>query len=265
MSSSAAGGRGLLTTLLLHGFTGSSHSWGPIVVDGLASAVGAPVLVDLPGHGRHAGDVGPWRFTFEAVEAGIDALARGEPADLVGYSMGGRLALAYAVRNPRRVRRLVLESASPGLETEEERAARRAHDEDLANFLQTEGIEAFVERWEALELFESQRSLPPAVRASHRARRLLNHPRSLAACLRGLGTGVLPSYWGSLERLRVPVLILVGALDRKFATFGARMAALLPDARVVEIAGAGHAIHLERPDAWLEAVTAFLCGGEGSA
>lgn len=192
-------------------------------------------------------------------------LARGEPVDLVGYSMGGRMALAYAVRNPGQVRRLVLESASPGLETEEERAARRTSDEELARLLETEGIETFVKRWEALELFESQRSLPAPVRANQRARRLLNHPRSLAACLRGLGTGALPSYWGSLAGLRVPVLVLVGALDRKFATLGARMAALLPDARVVEVANAGHAVHLERPDAWLGAVTGFLSGGEGPA
>jgi 2-succinyl-6-hydroxy-2,4-cyclohexadiene-1-carboxylate synthase len=223
------------------------------------------VLLDLPGHGRHAGDAAPWRFTFDAVEAEIAALARGEPVDLVGYSMGGRMALAYAVRNPGQVRRLVLESASPGLETEEERAARRATDEELARLLETEGIEPFVERWEALELFESQRSLPAPIRASHRARRLLNHPRSLAACLRGLGTGALPSYWGSLAGLRVPVLILVGGLDRKFAALGARMAETLPDARVVEFSGAGHAVHLERPDAWIEAVTGFLSGGEGPA
>jgi 2-succinyl-6-hydroxy-2,4-cyclohexadiene-1-carboxylate synthase len=249
----------------MHGFTGSSHSWGPAVLDGLASAVGPPVLLDLPGHGRHAGDAAPWRFTFEAVEAEINALAGGEPADLVGYSMGGRFALAYAVRNPGRVRRLVLESASPGLETEEERVERRASDEALARFVENEGIEAFVERWEALELFESQRSLPAAARATHRARRLLNHPRSVAASLRGLGAGALPSYWGSLAGLRIPVLIVAGALDRKFAAVGARMAELLPDARLVEVAGAGHTVHLEQPDAWLGAVTGFLCGEEGSA
>ena len=94
--------------------------------------VGPPLLLDLPGHGRNGGDAAPWRFTFDAVEAEITALARDEPLDLVGYSMGGRLALAYAVRNPGRVGRLVLESASPGLQTESERAARKESDEALA-------------------------------------------------------------------------------------------------------------------------------------
>jgi len=223
------------------------------------------VLLDLPGHGRHAGDAAPWRFTFDAVEAEITALSREEPVDLVGYSMGGRFALAYAARNPGGVRRLVLESASPGLETEDERAERRASDEVLARQIEEQGVEAFVERWEALELFESQGSLPPTTRATHRARRLLNHPRSLAASLRGMGTGALPSYWASLAGLRVPVLVVVGALDRKFSAIGARMTKLLPDARLVEVAGAGHTVHLERPDAWLGAVTAFLSGEEGSA
>jgi len=234
-------------------------------VDGLASAVGAPVLLDLPGHGGHAGDAAPWRFTFDAVEAEITALARGEPLDLVGYSMGGRVALAYAARNPAQVRRLVLESASPGLETEEERAARRDADEELARFIEREGTEAFVERWESLDLFESQLSLPGATRALHRARRLLNHPRSLAASLRGMGTGALPSYWEALPGIRCPVLILVGALDRKFSALGERMAALLPDARLVEVGGAGHAIHLERPETWLGAVVRFLSDEAGPA
>ena len=223
------------------------------------------MLLDLPGHGRHSGDAAPWRFTFDAVEAEINALCRGEPVDLVGYSMGGRFALAYAARNPGQVRRLVLESASPGLETEDERAERRASDEVLARYLEEQGMAAFVERWEALEIFESQGSLPPATRATQRGRRLLNHPRSLAASLRGMGTGALPSYWGSLAGLRVPVLVIVGALDRKFSEIGARMTQMLPDARLVAVAGAGHTVHLERPDAWLGAVTAFLSGEEARA
>ena len=242
----------------MHGFTGSAQSWGDPIVDGLASAVGSPLLLDLPGHGRHRGDLAPWRFTLDAVEAELTALARDEPVDLVGYSMGGRVALAYAVRNPERVRRLVLESASPGLETEEERSARRESDEALARRIEDEGVAAFVDYWEGLSLFESQERLPESVRARTRALRLQNRPASLAASLRGLGTGALPSYWGALSALGVPVLALVGALDRKFAAIGARMVQALPRGTLTEVPGAGHTIHLERPDAWVQAVTGFL-------
>lgn len=231
------------------------------MVDGLASCAGPPVLLDLPGHGRHAGLVGAWRFTLEAVEAEVDALAGSEPLDLVGYSMGGRLALAYACRHPHRVGRLVLESASPGLRTEEERTARRLEDEALARRIEAGGIPAFVDEWEGLPLFASQASLPPEVRARQRAVRLGNHSDSLAAALRGLGTGVLPSYWGALATLPFPVLLVAGALDPKFVDIGRRMASALRHARLVEVPGVGHTVHLEQPGAWLAAVTGFL--GEG--
>lgn len=218
------------------------------------------MLVDLPGHGRHAGITAPWRFTLEGMDATLDRASGGEPMDLVGYSMGGRLALAYTVRNPGRVRSLVLESASPGLADAEERARRREEDEVLARRLETEGVERFVDHWEALPLFESQRGLPQEVRSRHRALRLRNDPRSLAAALRGLGTGALPSYWDALGGITVPVLLVVGSLDLKFVEIARRMAGLLTDARVAEVPGAGHAVHLERPAAWLEAVTGFLGG-----
>lgn len=278
--------------VLLHGFTGSSASWGDVLLDGLASAGLGPVMVDAPGHGARAGEANPADFTLERVEALVDGAVggvgsggsagrdprggrRGDPRDgagddgsdggpagspfpLVGYSMGGRLALAYAVAHPERVSALVLESASPGLPTEEERAARRAADEALARRLEADGIEAFVDFWEGLPLFETRRALPARVRERQRALRLANDPRSLAASLRGLGTGALPGFWDALPGLDLPVLLLAGSLDRKFVGIAGRMAARLPRARQVVVPGAGHTVHLERPAAWLEAVVGFL-------
>ena len=236
-------------------------SWGDPIVDGLASAVGPPVLVDLPGHGRHAGETDPARFTLGAVEEELLALTDDGPVDLAGYSMGGRVALAFAVRHPGRVRSLVLESASPGLATEAERATRRQEDESLADWIEHTGIKAFVVRWEALPLFETQKALPAHVRGAHRARRWMNNPASLAASLRGMGTGALPSCWGSLPGLRVPVLLMAGVHDLKFVEIARRMAAELPLARLELVAGAGHTVHLEQPGAWLDLVTDFLREG----
>ena len=244
--------------VLLHGFTGSSAAWGADVVDGLSSAGRSPVLVDLPGHGRHAGVVAPWRFTVEAVAADILRYVTRGPVDLVGYSMGGRLALDFAVTYPHRVRRLVLESASPGLETDEERARRRADDEELAKRLEEEGIESFVDHWEDLPLFESQKALPGDVRAAHRAGRLRNHAPSLAAALRGLGTGSLPSRWNALGHCPVPTLILAGELDTRYVDIGERMRARMPNAQLVVVPGVGHTVHLEKAAAWVEAVVGFL-------
>jgi 2-succinyl-6-hydroxy-2,4-cyclohexadiene-1-carboxylate synthase len=248
----------MVSPVLLHGFTGSSASWGGGLLDALSSAGLPPVLVDAPGHGARSGETDPAAFTLERVEGLVEEAAGPGPVPLVGYSMGGRLALACAVRRPHQVSALVLESSSPGLARAEERADRRASDEALARRLEEEGMESFVDFWESLPLFASREALPAEVRYRQRALRLANDPRSLAASLRGLGTGALPSFWEALPGLALPVLLLVGGRDRKFGGIARRMAERLPDAEVVTVRGAGHTVHLERPEAWLEAVVEFL-------
>lgn len=246
--------------VLVHGFTGSSESWGEGIVDGLTAAGHPPSLLDLPGHGRDARQGGA-RGVAATLDGALGVIggAVGEGrADVVGYSMGGRLALHFAVEHAERVRRLVLESASPGLATEAERSARRATDEELATFLLARGVEAFVDRWEAQPLFASQSSIDARARARQRRLRLRNEPSALAAALRGLGTGALPSLWERLGEVVAPTLLLVGELDGKFVEIAERMATRIPDARVVVVPGAGHTVHSERPVEWLAAVTGFL-------
>lgn len=224
---------------------------------GLAGAGFPPVLVDLPGHGADAGARDPGELTLEAALAGIGA-AGAWPTDLIGYSMGGRLALHFAAAYPQKVRRLVLESASPGLESDGERAERRRADELLATLAEEKGIEWFVEHWESRPMFATRRRLDPATSARQRDLRLRNDPASLAAALRGLGTGALPSLWDRLPSIAQPTLLLVGELDRKFVEVGERMARAMPHARLEVVPAAGHTVHLEAPGAWLEAVTGFL-------
>ena len=171
--------------------------------------------------------------------------------------MGGRIALAGAVRMPDRVSNLVLESASPGLAGESERRARRRADEALAEGILRGGMEAFVDHWMGLPLFATQGKLPPRIRALTRQRKLKNVPEALAACLRGMGTGAQPSFWDSLPTLDLPTLLLAGEEDRKFTLVAERMAERLPRATLRLIPRSGHAIHLENPFAWLAAVRTF--------
>ena len=243
--------------VLLHGFMGSATAWGDRLVDGITGAGLTPVLVDLPGHGRDAGRSDPAAFTLGGALAHVTR-AGDWPTDLVGYSLGGRIALHFAAAYPERVRRLVLESASPGLATEEERRMRRASDEALATQVLDEGVAAFVDAWEAQPLFASRAGIDVAERARQRALRVRNDAGSIAATLRGLGTGRLPSLWGRLPEIEVPTLLVVGALDATYAEIARRMADAMPHARVAEVAEAGHTVHLEQPNAWLAAVTGFL-------
>jgi 2-succinyl-6-hydroxy-2,4-cyclohexadiene-1-carboxylate synthase len=246
--------------LLLHGFTGSAAAWGDRILSGLAQ-LRRVIAVDLPGHGRSDRPVDRACYALPAVVQGLcellDALDA-PSADWVGYSMGGRVALGAAVLAPERVARLVLEGASPGLATEEERTARREQDEALARRLEAAGIEAFIDEWASLPIFASQRRLPERVRAAERERRLANDPRALAACLRGLGTGSQPSFWERLAEVRAPALLLTGDEDAKFTRIAAQMASRLPHAESATVPGAGHCAHLEAPGPWLEVVTSWM-------
>ncbi|MDO8212895.1 2-succinyl-6-hydroxy-2,4-cyclohexadiene-1-carboxylate synthase [Conexibacter sp. CPCC 206217] len=235
------------TIVLLHGFTQTGRSWDPVV-----AAMGEryrALAPDLRGHGS-AADARP--VDFGAIEADVLALAPRRLA-LAGYSMGGRIALDLAL-SPEgigRIDRLTLIGASPGLRTAGERAARRAADEILADRIEAEGVEAFARRWAAQPLFADQ---PPAVAAAAHAERLRSTPAGLAASLRGVGTGAMEPLWERLGELRVPVTLIAGERDAKFRALAEQMAALIPDATLHVVAGAGHAVQLEQP----EAVAALL-------
>lgn len=252
--------------LLLHGFTGSSESWS-FHVD-FFSREFQVITMDLPGHGRTESPPEPGRYAMEVCSRDVIALLQeivSGPVNLLGYSMGGRLALHVALTYPAMIQRLILESASPGLQTAAERRERRESDRRLATFIEQEGIEAFVNRWQQLPLFASQAALSPSVRDRLRRQRLSNQPAGLANSLRGMGTGAQPSLWSRLLQLRPPLLLLVGQRDRKFLAIGRLIQALAPDARLIVAPDAGHNVHLERPDLFDEIILDYLNHGEGNA
>jgi len=242
--------------LLLHGFTGNRSTFAHLRERLTPHA--EVVAVDLPGHGESPFPEGTtFASTLGALRALLDALGL-QQVDVAGYSLGARVALGLAVECGARVRRLVLESGSPGLRRRRDRGERRRQDEALAARLETAGVPAFVERWEALPLFAGVRALPGDVQQALRARRLAGNAEGLALSLRRLGLGAQPSYWSALPGLRTPTLLLSGGRDAKFTAVLRRMAAELPVVWGHVFAGAGHAPHLEVPDAWAREVTGFL-------
>ena len=212
--------------VLLHGFTQTGASW-----DGVVRELAGRYRALAPDLGA-----GPWEAELDRLEAVAP------PAfTLAGYSMGGRLALALALRIPERVQRLVLVSASPGLSDEGERAARREADEALAARIEAIGAEAFAHEWAAQPLFAEQ---PPEVAAAAHEDRLRRSAAEHAAQLRGLGTGTMPSLWDRLGELAMPVTLMVGEHDAKFRAIAERMGL-----DTIVVPGAGHAVHLEAPAA----------------
>ena len=195
-------------------------------------------------------------FDEPALEASLAAIrAAGRDGVLVGYSMGGRLALRAALRDPAAYRALVLLGATPGIENDARRRQRRAADDELADWMEGAPITAIVDHWESQPVFAGQ-SWDLVER--QRRGRLSHQPKKLAAMLRATGQGVLEPVWDDLDRLEMPVLAVAGESDDKYVQIAQRMAERLPLGRSAVIAGAGHAAHLQRPDEFSDLLLDFL-------
>ena len=246
------------TVLFLHGFMGSSADWNETVA--VLKDRFYCIAPDLPGHGDSTGLPYPDSYTIEGAAKELVDLLDGvkiSKATVAGYSMGGRLALYFALRHPERCASLFLESASPGLETEEGRKARRETDERRAVCLETESFEQFLEDWYRQPLFESLARDEALLRRTIESRRS-NDPMDLARSLRAMGTGSQPSLWGKFAGLRMPALAVSGDLDGKYVKITHRMAAESPMLGCATIPGAGHNVHAEASGRYLEILWRFL-------
>ena len=231
--------------MLVHGFTQTRHAW-DVVAPRLVERYEV-IAVDAPGHG----DSGAIRADLPSAAPMLGAA--GGSATYVGYSMGGRLCLQLALARPELVRRLVLVSTTAGIEDPAERAARRQSDEDLAASIERGGVDAFLDRWLALPLFAT---LPRDAASLDDRRR--NTAAGLASSLRLAGAGAQASLWDRLGELPMPVLILAGEHDPKYVTIGRRLSELIPESTFQVVEDAGHAVHLERPDAFARVLEAWL-------
>lgn len=242
--------------LLLHGFTGSYASWEPLATRWADQYF--VVAPDLPGHGQTQAPQNPHELSLSATADRLVALCEHlfiPKVAVLGYSMGGRHALALTVRHPQRVTRLVLESTSPGLSDETQRHLRQESDQALANTLESRGIEWFVPHWANLPLFQTQSEI---VREAENRIRRSQTAFGLAQSLRGAGTGEQVPLWEHLNSLPVPVLIITGSLDAKFCAVANQMVTELNDAVWVSVDEAGHTVHAEQPMRFLNLVSDFL-------
>jgi 2-succinyl-6-hydroxy-2,4-cyclohexadiene-1-carboxylate synthase len=249
-------GEGLPVTLL-HGFTQSGRSWMEVISKMPQGWMW--IVPDLRGHGEtHTRLDAP--CSMDACTADLemlwDHLGVGR-THLVGYSMGGRLALHVAARRPERVLSLLTVGAHAGLE-EEERDRRRRDDEALARRIEDEGLEAFVSHWSSLSLFAGLERRGPAFVAEVRAQRMTNHIAGLACSLRGMGAGEMEPLWDDLAHLNFPCTFVAGQLDHSYVSSARRLAATVAKGRVDLVPGAGHAAHLERPEAFARLLAAHL-------
>ena len=247
--------------IIIHGFTGCAAAMAPLIdrLDGYRC-----VAVDLVGHGRSPSPADLAPYSVEAMAAAVSVLATGmggEPCHVIGYSMGGRVALALALADahPDACRSLTLISATAGIANATERALRRRADQALADRIDEHGLARFVDEWMDQPMWDSLRaSLDPKAWQSSIDQRVSSDPTGLANSLRAAGTGSMTPLWDRLGALDVPTLVMCGELDTKFVAISHELRNLLPASELAVLVGAGHAAHLENPDGCATAIRRHL-------
>lgn len=236
--------------VLVHGFTQNAACMRPFASQ-LAGSLesqdrsAAIAMIDAPGHGSSEHD------QADLIDAASLLVEAGGDGHYVGYSMGGRMLLHAALLFPERFRSLTIIGATAGMVEGSERAKRMVADDQLAERLESNGLEPFIDFWLGLDLFAS---LP--AESACRDERLTNRVAGLAASLRQCGSGNQFPLWGVLERITVPVQVIAGTSDEKFTKLGQRMVDALPNATFASVPG-GHAVHSEAPEAVAALVVSF--------
>ena len=238
-----------------HGFMGSSKDWLGEISSPFSDYTN--IYIDLPGHGqsRLMGTE-----TYQALLTGLkDQLLQlnAKKTILIGYSMGGRVALHFQHLFPEWVHAFVGLSTAPGLRSQEEREQRQAADEGLIHKLREQGFEKFLQLWYGLPLFHTIKNHPELLRSLTQSR-ANNDPEQLGLALKALGNGALPSLWPNLEQVNIPTLLGCGGEDSKYGKITDEMQLQLPLAETFTISGASHAFHLEKPLETAAAIRHFL-------
>ena len=235
-----------------HGFSESGSTWDSIEIPGYRL-----IRIDSIGHGRSARPMELTPYTLSQMLSDLHRViyaVAGERYALMGYSMGARLALLYALEYPEEVTHLVLESGSVGIEDETERQERYAADRVLANRIREHDVQWFSETWAKLAIFQTQQSLPTKVQQQIQRRRLLNSPHALAFTLEGSGQGSMPYVGHRLLELTMPVCYISGELDSKYTAIGAQY---FGDIHRI-VSKVGHNVHVEAPEAYRQILERFF-------
>lgn len=251
------GDRKTTPILALHGFTGSGLDFECFAKD--TEDFLSWWAPDLMGHGGAPVSEDLEKYTIAGHIGYLDAIAGdiGEPFVLLGYSMGGRLGLSYALERPELVTGLILVGASPGILDPEELRLRRESDRVLAESVIEEGVERFLKKWQEQPIIKTQKKIPDWLRKPMMERRMGNNALGLANSLRGMGTGVMEPLWGRLGELRCPVTLITGETDEKYCEIAGDMRKLNASIKHEVIQGAGHAAIWEKVDyfsSWLKSM-----------
>lgn len=247
--------------LFLHGFMGNIDEFDQ-TIESLGDDF-SYLTLDLPGHGKTKVLGGDELYKIEKTAQGVINLLDKleiQKCYLVGYSMGGRLALYLSLHFPERFTKVVLESASPGLPKSADRLTRIKTDyqitRKLITILEKHEFREFLNNWYNQPIFSNLRNHPGYQRMLES--RLRNNPLMIVKSLQFMGTGYQPSLWQEISENQVPLLLMVGKHDEKFIRINMEMFDKIPLSELKIINKAGHNVHLENTFAFVESLREFL-------
>jgi len=249
----------LLPIFLLHGFTGQARDWN--FLDKQLSAKFFPIKIDILGHGQSDSPTEKKYYSeinlIKHLNSIIDYFNFNQNI-LLGYSMGGRIALSYSLAYPEKISALILESASPGIENSIERQLRIEHDQKLAETIFEKGTKKFIRDWVNQPFFDSLKKISPDKLIKIISDRSLNNPIGLTNILSEFSQGKMNSKWTQLDKINFPVLLISGELDKKYCEINKKAYQLLQNAELKIIKISGHNVHLEKEKEFVNFVDAFL-------
>ncbi len=247
------------TLIFLHGFTGSANDW--LQTTKLIDKRFNKIAVDLIGHGKSDSPLNVEKYSPEKINEQLLNIINhftDNKVIILGYSMGGRAALNFAINRPDKLKGIILESTSAGIEDPEERDIRVKSDEELADFIESNTIETFIDFWMNLEIFGTQKRFSNNLLNILRTEKLKNSSLGLANALRGFGTGRMPYLGDKLSSLNFPVLLITGELDSKFSQINKEIVKKFPSAKFQIVKNAGHNVQLEEREDFIEHTNKFL-------
>lgn len=246
------------TLIFLHGFTGCAEDWNEILPK-LPSEFNK-IAIDFPGFGLSEVPLNPKYYSQNFITQIILTLIRHleiEKIILIGYSLGGRAALSFAVEFPYLLNGLILESTNPGLQTKLEREERIKKDSVLAHFIMQNPIEKFVEHWMNLEIFESQKKLSQKKLQKLKEKKLRLSKNGLINSLNEFGTGKMNPLWNKLKNISCPTLLITGKYDEKFSKINLQMVDNISNVKMIQVEKCGHNVHLEKPKVFVNLLIEF--------
>lgn len=248
-----------IVMVALHGFTGSGLIFEQFSARFKSLGIRL-IAVDLPGHGNTITPDSAEIHTYEAQITNLSSLLSTlniPKFHLLGYSMGGRIALHYALNHPDKIISLILESTNNGISNDNDRIERVSRDEKLSEQIM-QNYPDFLLKWNRLPIFKSPPKAQKTQIESFKKIQLNQDPIQMALSMREFSPGKIPYVYDELTLISCPVLAITGKNDQKYSELWKSLIYKFQNGDHINIENSGHRVHLDQPVIYIDTIMNFI-------